>query len=80
MHGAAMMNQTPQAWIEITASKECSAASGQVFATLTPAEKEAAKTTMGYRRQTEPTRFYVMDNAIARRMFAGFWTETNKTF
>jgi hypothetical protein len=71
-----------QKWIEVVNTPESGKASGVVFATLTATEKTNAQNIMGYRKTKSDRKdvFFVTDCPIARKLFVGFFTETDATF
>jgi len=72
---------TSSKWIKVKNTKECGEASGIIFKSLTDDEKERAKNIIGHRQSDEDkSSFYVIDSALARKLFDGHFSETNKTF
>lgn len=75
-----IMNTTTK-WIKVVNSKEAGTASGNVYNTLSDAEKKAAQNIMGYRKtNNEQGVFFVTDSDLSRKLFAGFFTESEAIF
>lgn len=78
MNATQMTNDTK--WLMIHNSPECGKSSGIVFGTLDKSGKESAKMVMAHRVQKDKECFYVRDCEMARKLFEGFFAETEQTF
>lgn len=69
-----------QKWIKVVNSKDCGVCSGNIFNSLSEDEKENAKSVMMYRAGVSKDSFFVRDSEMARKLFDGFYVETQEKF
>lgn len=67
-------------WIEVKNTKECAIASVNIAKTLNPVDQAAIKNIVQGKKQVRQETFFVIDCEISRKVFSGFYTETDATF
>lgn len=67
-------------WIEVKNTKECAISSIGIAKTLNAEEQQIIRNIVQGKKQMRKETFYILDRNISRKVFNGFYSDTDATF